>query len=225
MTLSFDIGKPIQLPETVNAVMNDGSLQQVPVTWDVTEAQLAEMVAGGEGKHEVTGTADGMQARAYINITKFNYVKNPSFEDGDLSHWTLTELGKSDELYVEDKRTDSLTGRYHMHFWSAAQSSVHFTLEQELAGLTPGAYAYNISIMGGDSGASDIFAYVKLNGQIVHKQTLAITTYGNWDTAKIPGITVSDGDSVSIGISVKCAGSGAGAWGKIDDAIFTSEGS
>ena len=222
--LSFDIGKPIVLPETVNAVMNDGSLQPVAVAWDVTESRLAEMAAGGEGKYEISGTADGMQARAYINISKFNYAKNPSFEDGDLSPWTLTELGKADELFVEDKRTDSLTGSFHMHFWSAAQNSVHFTLEQELTDLTSGSYSYSISVMGGDSGVSDVFAYVKINGQIVHRQALSITSYGNWDTAAIPGIAVSQGDSVSIGISVKCQGSGNGAWGKIDDAFFTSEG-
>ena len=224
VNLSFDIGKPITLPKTVNAVMNDGSLQPVDVTWDITDARLAEMAAGGEGKYEITGTADNMEARAYISVFKFNYVKNHSFEMEDLSHWTLTELGKADELYVEDKRTDSLTGSFHMHFWSAAQNSVHFTLEQELKDLTPGTYTYSISIMGGDSGASDIYAYVKINGQIVHQHPLAITSYGAWDTAKISGITYAEGDTVSIGISVKCAGSGNGAWGKIDDAIFNSEG-
>lgn len=222
--LSFDIGKPIILPKTVNAVMNDGSLQPVDVTWDITDAKLAEMAAGGEAKYEVTGTADSMKARAFITISKFNYAKNYSFEDGELSGWTLTDLGKADELHVEDKLTDSLTGRYHMHFWSAAQNSVHFTLEQTLTGLAAGTYQYSISIMGGDSGASDIYAYVKINGEIVHRQALAITSYGAWDTAKISGITCKEGDSVSIGIFVKCAGSGNGAWGKIDDAIFNSEG-
>lgn len=222
--LSFDIGKPIILPKTVNAVMNDGSLQPVDVTWDITDARLSEMAAGGEAKYEVTGTADSMKARAFITISKFNYAKNYSFEDGELTGWTLTDLGKADELHVEDKLTDSLTGRYHMHFWSAAQNSVHFTLEQALTGLAAGTYQYSISIMGGDSGASDIYAYVKINGEIVHRQALAITSYGSWDTAKISGITCKEGDSVSIGIFVKCAGSGNGAWGKIDDAIFNSEG-
>jgi len=223
VVLSFDIGKPITLPKTVNAVMNDGSLQPVDVTWDITDARLAEMAAGGEAKYEITGTADGMQAKAYISVSKFNYAKNFSFEDGDLSGWTLTELGKADELYVEDKLTDSLTGRYHMHFWSATQNSVHFTLEQELKDLTAGTYQYSISIMGGDSGDSEIFAYVKINGEIVHQQPLTITSYGNWDTAKISDIICKEGDAVTIGISVKCAGSGAGAWGKIDDAIFNSQ--
>ena len=223
VNLSFDIGKPITLPETVNAVMNDGSLQPVPVTWNVTADRLSEMASGGEGKYEITGTADSMDARAYISVSKFNYVQNYSFESEDLTGWTLTELGKADELYVEDKRTDSLTGSFHMHFWSAAENSVHFTLEQALTNLTPGTYAYSISIMGGDSGASEIYAYVKINGETVHRQDLTITSYGAWDTAKISNITFAEGDTLSIGISVKCAGSGNGAWGKIDDAIFTSE--
>ena len=31
-----------------------------------------------------------------------------------------------------------------------------------------------------------------------------------------------EGDSVTVGIYVKCSGEGAGAWGKIDDAMLNS---
>ena len=223
VTLVSDIGKPIRLPETVNAIMNDGSTGAVAVTWDVTEAELAAMANGGVAKYEVTGIADGMTAKAFISVMEYNYLQNSSFESGDLTGWTLTDLAKADQLYVEDKLTDSLSGNFHMHFWSAAAGSVKFTLEQELSDLPAGSYKYSISIMGGDAGDSDIYAYVKVNGQTVKTAPMTMTSYGSWDTASISGVACSEGDSITVGIYVQCQGSGNGAWGKIDDAALNSD--
>jgi arabinogalactan endo-1,4-beta-galactosidase len=223
LTLSFDVGSPITLPETVNAIMTDGSKSPVPVTWNVTEAELSAMQSGGVNKYEITGTAGGMTTTAYITVSAFNYLENYSFETGDLTGWTLTDNAKADQLYVEDKITDSLTGSWHMHFWSAATDSVNFTLEQEVKELPTGTYRYSISIMGGDGGNSDIFAYVKINGETVLTAPMQITSYGTWDTGLITGIEYTEGDTICVGISVKCQGSGNGAWGKIDDALLNKD--
>ena len=221
--LTVDIGSPIVLPETVNAIMTDGSTSGVPVTWNVTPDELAAMEAKGEGKYEVTGTADGRLAKAYISIVLFNYLENDSFEQGDLTGWVLTEHGKADELYVEEKLTDSLTGSWHMHYWSAAKNSVEFTLEQPVTGLESGTYKFNISIMGGDCGETDIYAFVKVNGEIVARDTMTINGYGNWDAGEVKGVEYTAGDEISVGIYVKCAGEGNGAWGKIDDAKLNKD--
>ena len=218
-----DIGKPIVLPATVNAIMTDASRSAVQVTWDVTEEQLTAMANGGTQKYEITGTADGMTAHAYISVVEYNYLVNSSFESGDMTGWTMTDLANADELCVEEKVTDSLTGSWHYHFWSAASNSVKFTLEQEVKDLTSGNYKFTISIMGGDCGQTDIYAYVKINGQIVGTAPLTINGYGNWDTATVTGVQYTAGDSIVIGIYVQCAGEGNGAWGKIDDAAFNSE--
>ncbi len=221
-TLTFDIGSRITLPETVNAVMSDNSLKSVPVKWDITEEKLAEM-SGGLGDYIISGTADGMEAKAYVSVIEYNYLKNFSFEDGDLTGWTLTDLAKADELFVEDKLTDSLTGSWHMHYWSASQNSVEFTLEQEVEGLESGKYKFSISIMGGDCGETEIYAYVKINGDIVKTDNLTVTSYGNWDTATVDGIEYNKGDTIAVGIYTKCQGEGNGAWGKIDDAALNKE--
>ncbi len=215
--LTVDIGSPIILPETVNAIMTDGSTSAVEAQWDITSDELAAMAARGEGKYEVTGTAGGMEAKAYITVVLFNYLKNDSFEQGDLTGWVLTEHGKADELYVEEKLTDSLTGSWHMHFWSAAENSVDFTLEQPVTGLESGTYKFSISIMGGDCGETEIYAFVKINGQIAAQDTMTINGYGNWDTGEIGGVQYTAGDEISVGIYVRCQGSGNGAWAKIDD--------
>ena len=220
--LSFDLGSAVVLPDTVNAVMSDGSTRPVPVVWDVTEDELAAMRDGGVNVYALSGTADGLPARCVVSMEAFNYLTNPGFESGDLTGWQLNELGSADELYVEDKVTDSLGGTWHMHFWSAAENSVAFTLEQPVTGLPAGTYRYSISIMGGDAGETDVYAYVKLDGKIAATAPMQITAYGSWDTGVIDDIAYDGTQEIAVGISVQCQGSGAGAWGKIDDASLSS---
>lgn len=221
--LSFDIGSEIKLPEKVNALLTNSEKSEIPVKWDITSEKLKEMETSGGGKYEIEGTAEGMKAKAYISVVEFNYLKNSSFENGDLSGWSLNETGKADELFVEDKITDSLSGTWHMHFWSASQNSVEFSLEQNVSDLENGTYKYSISIMGGDCGDTEIYSYVKLNGEIIDTCEMVITSYGNWDTSTINGIEYNEGDQISVGIYVKCSGEGNGAWGKIDDAMLNKD--
>ncbi len=224
VTVICDVGKPIPLPTTVNAIMTDGSKQAIDVTWNVTQSQLETMSNGGPGRYTVTGTAGGMEAHAYLSVVEFNYLQNDSFETGDWTGWTVNDIGGAKELYVENKATDSLTGTFHGHFWSDKANSVEFTLEQTVTNLTDGKYQFSISIMGGDGGDMEIYAYVKINGETAKTAPLTMTGYGKWDTAQIAGIEYKAGDSLTVGIYVKCSGAGNGAWGKIDDAMLNSDG-
>ena len=217
--LSVNLNAPVLLPETVEAVMNDNSRQAVAVTWDVTDDELARMSAGGEASYTVAGTAAGLPVTCRVSMVRRNMLVNDSFEDGE-EGWTITDLARASELYVEDKVTDSLTGTRHMHFWSAAANSVEFTVEQTVEGLSAGEYQFGISIMGGDAGDSKIYAYARVDGELVGTAPMTITSYGSWDTGVVTGIHVGAGQSVTVGVYVKCAGSGNGAWGKIDDATL-----
>ena len=215
--LICDLNGDIILPETVNAVMRDNSKQEIPVTWESIDA--AAMKAAGPAKYQVKGTAGGMEAMCYISMVEYNYLTNWSFEEGETG-WTATALKSFDELYVEDKITDSITGTRHYHFWGAGKDAVEFTLEQSLDTLRSGKYTYSISIMGGDGGETEIYAYVKRNGETVATAPLQITVYNEWHTAAIENIEYSEGDTLTVGIYVKCAG--PNAWGKIDDAMLNS---
>ena len=215
--LTFDLTDDIVLPDTVNAIMYDNSKQQIPVTWFGVDKEA--MKNGGTAKYTVKGTAGGMDATCYISMEEYNYIENWSFEDGDTA-WTATAVTKFDELNVEDKTTDSLTGTKHYHFWGAAANTVEFTLEQEVKDLKSGKYDFSISIMGGDGNATDIYAYVRINGETVQKAQAVITVYDEWHTATVSGFEYSEGDVITVGIYVKCAG--PNAWGKIDDARLTS---
>ena len=215
--LILDLNGEIELPETVNAIMLDNTRQQIPVQWHNVDAEA--MKNGGAAKYTIEGTAGGMTATCYVSMVEYNYLKNWSFEEGE-SGWIATSIGKFDQLHVEDKVTDSITGTKHYHFWGAGANCVEFTLEQEVDGLKTGNYDYSISIMGGDGGKTEIYAYVKINGEMVATADTKITVYNEWHTAVIEDITYTEGDTITVGIYVKCAG--PNAWGKIDDAKLNS---
>lgn len=220
-----DLNGTIELPDKVNAVMNDASKQEVAVVWDNVDYDA--MYSGGVNKYDITGTAGGMTAHCYISMVEYNFLENYSFEDDANATkiptgWSLNAIKTCDELYVEAKTTDSLTGEKHYHFWGSNTDSVEFELEQAVKDLPAGTYKYSIAIMGGDCGTTDIYAYVKINGEIVKTDSLSINGYGNWDTALINDIEYNGTDTIAVGIYVKCSGEGNGAWGKIDDALLNS---
>lgn len=215
--LIIDLNGDIVLPKTVNAIMLDNSRQEIPVEWH--NVDIDTMKNGGPAKYTIKGTAGGMEAICYVSMVNYNFLQNWSFEDGT-SGWTATAIGSFDELHVEDKVTDSMTGTKHYHFWGAGSNCVEFTLEQEVTGLKSGKYDYSISIMGGDGGKTEIYAYVKINGTIAATADTEITVYNEWHTANIKNIEYTEGDSIIVGIYVKCAG--PNAWGKIDDALLNS---
>ncbi len=217
--LQVDLNGEIKLPEKVNAVMSDNSKKEVAVTWK--NVDYDKMYAGGVAKYDIVGEAGGMEAHCYVSMVEYNFLKDYSFEEGGEA-WTAIASGKMDELYAEDKKTDSLTGSFHYHFWSAASNSVEFELEQEVKELPAGTYKYAISIMGGDGGDTDIYAYVKINDKIVATAPMKLTGYGNWNTGEIPEFDYNGTDKIVVGIYVKCSGAGNGAWGKIDDGLLNS---
>ena len=217
-----DLSMPLELPETVNAIMTDDSRQAVPVKWNLTEAEDRGMHEHGPNQYVITGEAEGREAKCYVSMVLYNYMEDYSFEDSSRA-WVITDLKNADELYIEDKKTDSLTGNKHMHFWSAKQDSVEFTLEQIVSDLPEGKFKLQVSVMGGDCGETDIYAYVKIDGQEAARSAqIPITGWNNWNTGVIPEFTHPAGSEVTVGLYVKCQGSGNGAWGKIDDVLLNS---
>ena len=215
--LIIDLNGDIVMPETVNAILTDNSRKAIPVEWQGVD--INAMKQGGVAKYTINGTADGMDAVCYVSMVEYNFLENWSFEDGEAG-WTATALKSFDELHVEDKVSDSMTGNKHYHFWGAGKDCVEFTLEQEVKNLKSGTYNYSISVMGGDGGETEIYSYVKVNGELVHRADTQITVYDEWHTATINGIEYAEGDTLTVGIYVKC--SGPNAWGKIDDAMLNS---
>lgn len=216
-TAFVTLGDKIELPTQVQAIYSNNERKSIDVTWN--EIDEAAIMAQGATKHEIRGVADGMSCLCVLTVLEKNYLENYSFEEGS-DKWIATAIGKMDEFKIEDKVSDSLTGTKHYHFWSANKNTVEFTIEQTAEKIPTGEYKFIISIMGGDAGETEIYAYVKINGEILYKEDMVITKYGEWDTATIEGINYNGTDKITVGIYVKCAGSGNGAWGKIDDAML-----
>ena len=220
VTLQCDIDAPIVLPSAVPAVMNDNSRQLVTVVWEkIDEAALK---AAGPTDSVISGEAGGLEATLRLRLVKSNYVVNGSFEESDRGMWRAIDYAACGELYAEEKKVDSLTGSWHWHFYSAQPNTVNFDLEQDILDLPAGIYAYRVSIQGGDAGGTDIYSYVKINGEIAAKQSTVITKWNDWHTPEITDISVQAGDTVTVGMHVQC--DGKGAWGKIDDAELTNMG-
>lgn len=208
--LTVRLKEEIKLPETVTAIMNDGTTKQVPVTWE--QADLTAMSNGEVAKYVINGEAGGKKAVCYLSMVERNYIDNYSFEDDDISMWKVDNLSNVDELYVLDKSTDALTGSKSFHFWS--ESEVAFTLEQTVTGLAPGIYNFSLSIQGGDAEVQNIYIYTIVNGE-KKTETAEISSWRVWDSPTIENISVNG--EITVGIYVKC---GAGAWGTIDDVLL-----
>ena len=130
--------------------------------------------------------------------------------------WSVEDKGNYSiaKVSTSKKRKDGSDMEYSV--------SIIDTLEQQVDALPGGKYKFTVSIMGGDAGRTDIYAYVKVNGETVVTAPLTISSYGNWDTAVTPAFTCADTDTVVVGVYVKCEGASNGAWGKIDDALLNS---
>lgn len=234
VNLIVDLNGDVVLPDKVNAVMLDNSKKEISVTWtkmakivdyvtgSYTAIDYSVFTEGGIAKYDVIGEAGGMTAHCYVSMVEYNFLQNWSFEDGanaevNPTGWTAEALTKFDELWVEDKVSDSMTGTKHYHFWGS--TNVEFSLEQEVTGLKEGIYKYSISTMGGDCGSYESYIYVKINGEIVYEADARFTSYNEWHTSCITNINVKEGDVVTVGIYFNGP---AKAWGKIDDALLNS---
>ncbi len=207
------LGEDIVLPKTVIAVMNDNTKRSVDVKWD--HADLEAMKNGEAKKYKITGDASGFPATCYVSMTEYNYVKNGSFEEGE-TNWSAVALKPFDELFVEEKESDSKTGTKHYHFWG--NGDVEFTLEQEIGILDAGKFNYSVSVMGESYGETEIYAYVKIGGEIVYKAETVMSGFDKWHTATISNLDYHGEKPIAVGVYVKCLG--GNGWGKIDDAIF-----
>lgn len=62
-----DIGNAVVMPETVDAMLLDGSMKAIPVTWDA--AQIAAAESAGAGDYEISGTAESDGASYEVTCT------------------------------------------------------------------------------------------------------------------------------------------------------------
>ncbi len=207
------LGQPLSLPQTVPALMNSGAYTDIPVVWN-TE-QTAAVNTDEAGIYEINGTAssDGTDypVKCALEIKKINYVKNPGFEDLDMSMWKIEGNGVARE---EDNNKRS--GLFSLKFWD--ENPVKFTAEQTITGIPAGTYELGAYLQGGDAGSNAVFElYVTVNGNTLTAPS-KVTSWQNWDHPVIGNIEIPDGAEVTIGVKVDAQ---AKAWGAWDDFTLT----
>lgn len=212
-TVSCDVGEALTLPETVEVVYNDRSANtQVPVSWDAS--QVAAIDTKKAGTCTVDGTlSDGTAVTADVDVEMVNYVKNPGFEEADRSMWEISYAGENDPTDYQEKADDAHDGDFSLHFWS--DSDMDFSICQTLTDLPAGTYQLFAFAQGGDmESTSNLELYAVINGEEIGSDAFMLTTWTDWKQPKVDNIRIGDGDTLTIGVRMKC---NANSWGTIDD--------
>lgn len=214
VNVSINVDDEVSLPEKVDVVYNDRSKNtQEAVTWD--EAQLAKIDTSKEGSYTVEGKMDdGSTVTANVQVEMVNYVVNPSFDDPDTSMWNVTYNGDTDPTDYQEKEDDAHSGTYAFHFWSG-DSDMDFAIEQEITDLEAGSYRLSAFAQGGDmEESSDLELYALVNGEEAAAESFMLTSWADWKEPVINDIKINDGDTLTIGVRMKC---NTGSWGTVDD--------
>jgi len=204
-------GDTVRLPDTVDAVFNDGSTEAATVAWD--EAQTAQAQSSGAGVYSIDGIAGGEPVTCTLTITTDNYLLNPGFEDADMSMWRVVNPGDiTDELYRAESVNDIKSGKALFHFYDP--EAVEFQIEQTVTGLSPGRYDFSLYLHGGDAALQEMYIYAVVGGQTYATAAMSVTKWQEWQHPTITNIPVTDGE-ITVGAYVQASGSGP--WGKLDD--------
>ncbi len=205
--MEVGIGESLQIPETVPATLCNGKTKEVPVKWDLDAIKAAETKGGGSYQIKGIADADGTtyDLIGNLEILKINYVKNPGFEDKDLSMWNFN--GKAADREADNNKR---SGEYSLKFWSTEAFS--YTVEQTIENLSEATYEAGVFLQGGDAGANAIFQfYVKVNDETYTVDT-GVTGWLKWAEPHIDGIVVPEGATVTIGVKVESTPKTWGAW-------------
>lgn len=213
ITFESGVGQELKLPETVPMQMSSGTLLDVPVVWN--EEQLSAIDTNLGGSYEIDGTAayEGTDypVKCSLEILKINYIKNPGFEDEDMSMWKI-DGNAVDRVEDNNKRS----GIFSLKFWAA--EPVKFTVEQTITGIPAGTYELGAFLQGGDAGDNAVFElYINVNGE-THTAPTKVTSWQIWDNPVISNIEIPDGAEVTVGVKVDAQ---ANAWGAWDDFTLT----
>lgn len=177
----------------------------------VLVAAMAISMVGCGGKETLAATPD----------ENGNYVVNGSFEELELTGWTLNNVNnETEELDLYTRETDCYEGVQCLHFYSGSHK-VDFTAEQTINGLEAGTYKLSGYVQGDTAGDanSSVYFYVTVNGE-TFKAEATLNGYVNWNCAELGGITLTESSNVVVGVCVQNA---AGGWGTIDSISLTKE--
>lgn len=233
--------KDYQLPTEVNVIFNSNERVAKPVTWNLKTVSgydyvkngdftIAKIQALGNADYVIKGIVEGLETELKLQVIKYNYVQNFSFENGKtITPWQLNMYGAtpSGSYLCGVKDENPKTGTYAFHTWTNSKDTCKFELTQDLNLTKSGTYKYQFSILGGTGSqiaAADkqnIYGFIMINGVAIddYKIDVTVTKYDDgYKTWAFSGIEYNAGDTVTLGIHVEERE--AEFWCCIDDVMF-----
>ena len=199
--ITIEVGEVLTMPQTIEVCYNTGEKEQKSVVWEEYSMDMIHT----PGIYKIAGKADEIHVEATVTVKAKNYLKNPSFEEEDMSHYLLSQP------YLTRQWETATTGNYALHFYN--DEAISCMAEQKIV-LEPGHYTFSLNMQGGDTGAdSEIFAYVMQGENQLGKQEIQLTGWKQWVNPSI-SFSLERETEVTVGISVKA---NAGAWGTSGD--------
>lgn len=206
-TVTLTDGDEIVLPSTVAVTFNDGSVDDETVEW----SRDAEWI-GGPGTYTLGGTtASGHATTVTVVIRPVNALRNPGFEDADVSMWRATGAGLT--LRSTD---DPRTGTRSAHFYSG--SAYTYTLRQTVTGLPAGRYSASGALQGDGEGNDGTVRLTVSSGDAAASADFGLDGWRAWSTPATDAVTVVEGGTATIEVTASLP---AGAWGTLDDLVLT----
>lgn len=196
-------GDAIALPATVTVTAFDGSTTQQSVTWSGSAAWIVS-----PGIYEISGvTAEGLEVVATVTVEVRNHLVNGSFEDDDVSMWSITGDGAAREWTA-----DASDGDYGVKFWFV--SDYEFSVSQTVTGLTPGDYVASAVTEGDGEADANVMALTASSSLGEASAPFALDGWQAYVTATTAPISVGADGTATVTASFSLA---ANAWGVLDD--------
>ena len=237
----------IELPKTVNVVLNNGSAMETSAVWAVEPSDLVSYI-GKVDTYTIEGTTNfGGTCYCHVWVTNENLLTEGSFEGlksfgsqsggyvnvGNMGDWhaRVNENSGSGnlQLYVSNESQNARMGTNSFHFWDSGK--VNFSLYQmaDMSKVTEnGAYSCSFEIQGGQGSDVNIYSYIKVtfkNGETKLVTGSEIDHFDGWTFWQRTSATVTIEDvsnvaSIEVGITVTSNPVGDGPWGNIDNCQF-----
>ncbi len=212
-TYESGISSALKMPETVAAIMLDGTVEQIPVVWDA--AQVGAVDVNKAGLYTVTGKATGdgkeFNVTCTVDIKKINYVLDPSFEDATMSNWNIETTGTNENKPTPSRQEDNnkKTGKACLHFFSS--SAFDYTVTQKITNIPAGKYELRGNIQGGDAASGVFELFIQVNG-VEYKASLGVKGWQQWSEGIVSNVEIPEGAEVVVGMRAKVPAKGWGAW-------------
>ena len=210
VSVAAQVGSEVKLPDTVEANYTDGTKAALAVEWDAK--QLAQAIENGVGTYKIEGivTVDGeiYLTKCTLTIQPVNLLKNPGFEEEDMSMWQISDASGSVGRKADSSNVRN--GVYCLHFWKDTQIS--YTVEQKVT-LNAGTYTFGGYVQGGDAGETAVFEVYVKNGGKTESAQAQVTGWQNWQEPSVEKIEVkADNTEITVGVHVEAAANGWGSW-------------